>query len=244
MFNKILCVGFGENINIITHLPNTNEFIFMDTLPRGEKYKHKKFIYSNYKERFVNNLLNQFSNCGFYLDYSSCTNKLYYKNIMSWKQRIYAFIKGIPNNINPTLLVFSNDRTKQVIKYYISTNINHNITANLFRDINTCDGIVISDHDPDIKILNYLETPMNFIGYTHIDYSNPKYKHSEDSILKYIHDHEPNIHFIFDKYYLIDNKTGYIEYVGKKFVDFYDKVKINTSERIIDDETFYEVFDY
>ena len=75
-----------------------------------------------YKEKFIYNLVTYCGDCGFTLDSVSTTDKNYYKKIMTCNQRIYYLFNKFPKYINPTLLAFTNQKTGQTIKYYISTN--------------------------------------------------------------------------------------------------------------------------
>ena len=66
--NKILYIGAGCHIEPISHLINTNEFVFIDTQPRNEfDYVYTKFNNSLYKNNFINQLTTECSYYGFCL---------------------------------------------------------------------------------------------------------------------------------------------------------------------------------
>ena len=66
--NKILYIGAGCHIEPISHLINTNEFVFIDTQPRNEfYYVYTKFNNSLYKNNFINQLTTECSYYGFCL---------------------------------------------------------------------------------------------------------------------------------------------------------------------------------
>lgn len=74
--------------------------------------------------------------------------------------------KGITEHINPTLLLFKNNITNRFIKYYISTNIEYNMTNELANDIGNCDGLVLSGYLPNKKVLDYFIKPKILIAYS------------------------------------------------------------------------------
>ena len=107
---------------------------------------------------------------GFELESKTIIDKKYYKKIMSKKWCYISFFKKIPKHINPTMLVFINQKTQQKIIYYISTNLNLNIDANLRYDISSSDAIIVTEYFPEIDILDYFGTLKLFIGYSNINY--------------------------------------------------------------------------
>ena len=51
---------------------------------------------------------------------------------------------------NPTLIIFENKETKQIIKYYISTNIKYNMNELLKKDISESTGLIVQGYIPII----------------------------------------------------------------------------------------------
>jgi hypothetical protein len=170
--NKLLYVGAGDHIEPVKHFILTKEFIFIDTLPRNEFDSYLPNLNMEcYKEKFIYNLVTYCGDCGFMLESVSTIDKNYYKKIMSCKQRIYYLFHKFPKYINPTLLVFTNQKTGQKIKYYISTNIKYNMNKSLQKDIETSDGLIVSGFQPEIELLKYFKQPKSFFGYTESCYT-------------------------------------------------------------------------
>lgn len=214
MFNKILYVGAGCHIEPVRHFPNTKLFIFIDSQPRNEydnihpKY-HKKF----YKKGFCHKLEKECAKYGFTFDHFSRIDSKYSKKIISWKQYIF---ESIPRDINPTLLVFFNKRTKQTIRYYISTNIRRNLNIRLYTEIKYCDALIVSGYYPEVEILDIFDKPKVFIGYTNTFYNiNPKIhiynKHYDNNVIYYLQCNPNKVYEYFDKFYVINKETGYIK---------------------------------
>jgi hypothetical protein len=221
--NKILYIGAGHNIEIVKYFSETKEFVFIDTQPRikNEKlYLEPKFNQKEYISDFVNNLLLTCLFNGFELEKKTVLDKKYHKKIMSKKWYHISFFKKIPENINPTMLVFSNKKTQQKIIYYISTNINYNINYNLRYDISSSDAIIVTEYFPDINILDYFESSKIFIGYSNINYQDSSHeKNFKNDIVYFLHNYSCNRQYFFYEFYIVDNNTGIITKC-KDFDDF------------------------
>ena len=100
---------------------------------------------SNIERIFINNY--GFKLCSSYeIDKNYCNSLLNYKKSSS---EIYQYI-------NPTLVIFKNN-TGQIVKYYISTNIEYNINKEIINDIKEEDVLIISGYHPNKLILNYFD---------------------------------------------------------------------------------------
>ena len=219
--NKILYIGAGCHIEPISHLINTNEFVFIDTQPRNEfDSVYPKFDKSLYRTNFINKLTTECSNYGFIMDSVYEIDKKYFKKIVSWKQYFYYVFNKKPKFINPTLIVFKNNKTLKTLKYYVSTNFQLNMNPILKQDIETSDGIIVSGYIPNIDILDYFCKPKIFFGYTDTCYS-PLQRHIMDKsqtqtnnkdrdILYFLTNFLCNTPYFFTEFYMIEKHTGII----------------------------------
>lgn len=225
--NKILYVGAGLHIMPVTHFPQTKQFIFIDSQPRSEfDSTHPKFYNGFYRPHFVNDLVATCQHYGFILDSYTILDKKYYKNIISNKWYYSSWFYKIPTDINPTVLVFTNKRTKQTIRYYISTNIRFNMNNILENDIATSDGIIVSGYFPEIEILQYFIRPKVFFGYTNTCYniSSSFSSDNENTIIYFLHKCICNRQYYFIEFYMVYDDSGVI-IKCEDFNSFLDNIK-------------------
>lgn len=209
--NKILYIGAGYHIEPVTHFPQTKTFIFVDSQPRSDVDTfHPKFSTKYYKPYFVNDIIAICQHYGFILETYSILDKTYYKQIINKKWYYTSWIYKIPTDINPTMLVFLNNKTQQTLIYYISTNIKFNINDTLAKDISTCDGIIVSDYFPETKILKYFVKPKIFFGYTDTSYFINYDSNKENTILYFLHNCSFNIPYYFIDFFMVHNDSGVI----------------------------------
>lgn len=222
VINKILYIGTWNHIQPVRDFPLVKEFIFIDTQPRSE-FDDKSFYQGFYKQNFYDDLIHKCICFGFHLKSKEVLDSTYYKSIFTLWQRIYYSLWNVlPHHINPTLLTFFNERTRQTIKYYISTNIEYNMTVSLQQDIEEADALVVSGYHPNIKLLEYFTKPKIFIGYSNTCYDLNKDKEEEDnSIISVLHQTEKSEYFY--KYITVSCKTGQM----KDCTDIFDlKIKV------------------
>jgi hypothetical protein len=211
--NKILYVGAGCHIEPVTHFPQTKLFVFVDSQPRSEFDSfHPKFHKQFYRPHFINDLVSTCQNYGFFLDSYTILDKKYYKKIINRQWYYTSWIYKIPNDINPTMLVFVNNKTQQKLMYYISTNIKCNTNKHLLNDIGTCDGIIVSGYFPETEILRYFIKPKVFFGYTNTSYyiENDASKEEKNNILYFLHNCVCNTQYYFKEFYMVCNDSGVI----------------------------------
>ena len=216
--NKILYLGTWYHIQPVRDFPQTKEFIFIDTQPRSE-FDNKSYYHGFYRQNFYDDLIHKCICFGFKLKLVDILDRNYYKSIFSIKQQLYYSLYSIlPNHINPTMLEFYNENTKQTIKYYISTNIQYTMTPSLQKDIEEADALVVSGYHPNIKLLKYFTVPKIFIGYSNTCYDIDKDKTSveNDTIISLLNQSYQSEYF--NKYLAISYKTGQI----KQCTDFFD----------------------
>ena len=216
--NKILYIGTGNHIEPVRDFPLVKEFIFIDTQPRSE-FDNISFYQKFYRQNFYDNLVHKCNCFGFRLKSEEVLDSSYYKSTFTLWQRIYYSLWDVlPHHINPTLLTFFNERTSQTIKYYISTNIEYNMTISLQQDIEEADALIVSRYHPNIKLLEYFTKPKIFIGY-----SNTYYDANADedtNIITVLHQKEKTEYFY--NFLAVSCKTGQI----KVCVDIFDlKIK-------------------
>lgn len=227
--NKILYIGAGHNIEPVKHFSQTKEFIFVDSQPRIKNenlHLETKFNKEKYVSDFVNNLLLTCVFNGFELVSTKVLDKKYNTKIISKKNRFISWFKKGPENINPTMLVFTNKNTQQKIIYYISTNINLNINPKLRYDIASSNAIIVSDYFSEINILEYFNNTKIFIGYSNINYKDRINNIPvQTDILFFLHNYHCNRLYFFSEFYMVHFETGIIS----KYEDF-DKFLHNNSK--------------
>ena len=194
--HKILYIGVWHHIKPVIHFPNVKEFIFIDTQPRSEWDQHV-FEPVFYRDNFYQELINKCAKYNFILQDTFEFDKSYHQKIMTEEQKKEF---NIPEFINPTLLTFINHETRQVIKYYISTNIIYNMTDQLSIDIAESDAMIISGYFPNIKVFDYFDKPKVFIGYD-MTYYGFNEDPDDDDIINYLYNNL-DIKY-FSDYYLI-----------------------------------------
>jgi hypothetical protein len=190
---KILYIGSGCHLDIVSHFPNVSEFILIDTQPRSE-HDSIEFNPDFYRHLFVNSLLS-----------AGIKHNIILTNICELDDKYYHLEHKMPF-LNPTLLTFTNTKTTQTIKYYISTNIRYNMNEILINDIQQSDALIVSGHYPDIILYDYLDKkkPIQFIGYSKTCFSLD-IDEMKDTIYYKLHNNS-----YFDKYYLVDYDSGEI----------------------------------
>ena len=201
--NKLLYIGTGLHINPVKTFTYTNEFVFIDTLPRSEwDYKYNETYDETYNEKyyrknFYSNLLIKMNNYGFELFLSYQIDNKYSKQFSSIT---YQYI-------NPTLLIFKNNNTRQIIKYYISTNIEYNMNKQIKNDIKETDGLIICGYHPNKVILNYFDKPKKFYGYFNTSYKIYEKNMNEEeknNIINFINTNTyEKISKYFNKFFLV-----------------------------------------
>jgi hypothetical protein len=208
--NKILYVGAGCHIQPVNHFYDTKQFIFIDTQPRNEfDSYHPKYSEGLYRPNFLTNLLTVFENNGFLLESYKVVDSNYHKKIISKTWYYSSWFFKVPYDVNPTLLVFFNKTTLQQIKYYISTNIKFNMNTYLLNDIKTCDGLIVSGYFPEFELLQYLDIPMVFFGYTGTSYYMDPQSY-ENNLLYFLHNFICNRQYFFTEFYVVYNDSGVI----------------------------------
>jgi len=228
--DKILYIGAGLHLVSIQHFPDTHEFVFVDTLPRNDFNDVDKYNSDMYNFTFINKLNDTFVANGFECISNITLNSHYYRRIMKISTAlIYTFSRD-PRYINPTLLVYTNKKTNQIVKYYISTNFRVNMCEQLSNDIITSDALIVSRFSPDMDLLNYFSnsSPKIFIGYsdTCYDYSHTIGMECINTILyKLFKKHNETLNK-FAKYYFINKKNGKIEFIKDTYSKFLEAVDI------------------
>jgi hypothetical protein len=240
--NKILYIGAGLNIQYVQHFPDTKNFVFIDSLPRSKSETlNPKFNPENYKCNFINDLFIICNHYGFQIDSFTNLDKKYHKKIISKFWYYTSWIYKIPIDINPIRLVFFNKKTNQKISYYISTNILHNMNKILQHEINTCDGILVSEYYPENEILRYFVKPMIFFGYTNtsyqIDFSYPTKEN--DNIIYFLYNCICNTKYYFSDFYMVQSEDGLIVKCNdfNHFLTNVDNYNNNIRQLIDDDNT-------
>ena len=231
IINKILYIGSGLHLDPIQHFPHTHEFVFVDTQPRNDIDDIKTlYNYDMYNIKFMNKLNDAFVANGFECISNITLNSHYYRRIMKISMAlVYTFSRN-PRYINPTLLVYTNKKTNQVVKYYISTNFRVNMCEQLHNDIITSDALIVNGFSPDMDLLNYFSnsSPKILIGYsdTRYGYSSTRDMIFINTILYKLYKKHNEALNKFAKYYFINKTNGKIEFIKDTYTKFLEAVEI------------------
>ena len=201
---KILYFGASLNIQIVKDFPNVKDFVLIDNQPRSKSDRYY-FSDRDYNDKFIDNLMSVTKDNGFDLVEIFILDESYHTKILNIKKMIYYSFFTLPPNLDPELYMFYNKDTDQIIKYYISTNIDYNMNPILFNDIKSCNTLIINEYFPSIKLFEYFDKMEILIGYIKTFFSS-----NDDYINK--------ISSKFNKYYLFnDDNNLFIE--CKNFMD-------------------------
>jgi hypothetical protein len=203
MLKKVLYIGAGLHMTPLTQIDDVDEFVFVDTLPRSEFDRWSRgFRECYYRDSFVDDLIGKCRELGFHPVDGEELDRGYFKRIMNWYQR-WIWLNKVKQTfpfICPTLITFHNKETNQVLKYYVSTNMRTNMCARLNDDLQSCDGIIISGHHPDIKLLDHVSLPLKTLyGYSSTVFICRE-EEDEKTIIEWF-DKNPNA---IQEYYLCD----------------------------------------
>lgn len=206
LFKKLLYIGAGCHIDPVQHFSKTQEFIFIDTLPRSE-WDQKGFYEELYRRSFMDDLIYTCSQYGFRLEFCYELDRKYKYRLFSITQYLYYLCCKVPSYVNPTLLTFKNEKTGQLLKYYISTNIKYNMNSFLAKDIRDADGFIMCGYDPESLLLQYFNKPKAFIGYSDTSYAPDL--NGRETVVNYLNIAERSLYVnYFDKFYFISNYSG------------------------------------
>jgi hypothetical protein len=164
LFNKILYIGTGLHTEVIDHFKNTNNFVFVDSQPRtefGYDYYYRPF----YRSNFILPLFEKLKSQNFFNFQTNNT-----ADIITFSNHYEEINKPY---LDSSCLFFydkcgKNLRSERNLKYFISTAIPNNLYDNTFlhNEIKSCNTVLVSGHHPHFKIVDYLATPLHFIGYS------------------------------------------------------------------------------
>ena len=211
-YNKIIYIGAGLHLEPLKHFNSTNEFIFVDTLPRSE-FDTCNFNEGFYHKNFHLELIKKAKEYDFKLEKVEELEPKYYVNILSLTQRIkwVGIIKETFPNICPKLITFYNYNTEQKLKYYISTNILYNICVDLKNDIRTSTGLIISGYHPHKKILNYIIKPINLYCYDKTAYKLEDNQVDDlNNLIYWMFKNLTMVKKYFSNIYMVDEENGFI----------------------------------
>ncbi len=220
MINSLLYIGSGLHIEIFKDFPYVKKFVLVDTLPRSPYDLQNTFCNRLYKKNFVGDLISLLSKNNFTLTSITKLDEKYHEQIFSTKQKIYYEMSEhkIPEFINPTLLIFNNIKSNQMIKYYISTNFQLNLDEELFLDIKEVDGIIVCAHHPNKQLLDLLDRPIKFYGYSSTSFSyNPENLYLKNTIVEWIYENPVHAVKYFNEFYSVDKKNSNIYQVKNIF---------------------------
>ena len=203
---EILYAGAGLHFDILNHFTDCMHFVLLDSKPCND-YGFDYHYESACNSEFVSNMHNLLRNYGFTLQD---------KTILT---RNYARMGK--DNLEAARMLFkdeaetSHQKQQRILNYYISTCLPAHLSIpTLQKDIQRCNTLLISGHFPDARILDYLEKPFTFIGYSDTWYPEPEFLELENTTPD---DDNNIINLIVNtnlakEYILVDNATGKKEY--------------------------------
>jgi len=212
MLKKILYFGTGTHLDPITHFPETQEFVFGDSLPRSA---HGFNYYSrpHYGKYFLQQLEQKIKEMNLFLGV---------KKVLS---NNFEEI-NVPNLESECLFITNkNEKNLKYIKYYTSTSLPFDLYDNqdLQSDIETCDTLLICGYQPHRKIIAYIKKPFNLIGYSSTFFPKnieESVKENENDVIGWIINNPHSI----KSYIAVNRETGE-KYFYTNYQDFYDKLE-------------------
>ncbi len=206
MIASLLYIGAGTDVQVVKYFPQVEKFVFIDTQPRSEFDSVNSYEHLFYRKRFCPELISNLETNGFILKKVTTLNNYYYKSIFNFKQMIYfKFIKfRLPEYINPTVLLFQNHHTNQIIKYYVSTNILTNMCKELEKDIRESDGLIVSGYHPNDILFQYMDIPKKFFGSTTTYFGHDRDDGESNTIIEKLYTNPQYFSKYFSEYHLID----------------------------------------
>jgi hypothetical protein len=209
--DKILYVGAGLHISPVEDFSSVSEFVFVDTQPRSE-YDRTQFYPENYRKDFVKLLKIECLKYGMRFVKKTRLDGGYKRQILSFSQKI-RYLWSPPKFINPYILWFYNEDTGQTLKYYVSTNIEYNMCAELKRDVEESKALIVSRYSPKTKLLDYFGNVKIFIGYSDscmtVDLCDVLYDKNRSHILYMLNTSQELVRSqFFYKYFLVVSNRG------------------------------------
>jgi len=212
---QVLYMGPWFDTEYLKYFNKDTTFILIDTQPRSQwDYTLNDLCminqYSIDKDEYIKNLLIRYNEHKFIpIRYYHFMEGYTISTIKENKRTEYLKTKHT-NFIDPTLIVFEHIETKQIIKYYLSTNIKYNMISELQQDIYDCDTLYVKGYYPTKIMLDYISNNMTYFyggnnSCFYIDYDDP------DQLETIIYELSITNKKYFNKYYLITNKETYIE---------------------------------
>jgi hypothetical protein len=171
----LVYIGAWSDFSVVRVFPSTQKFIFVDTQPRNEfddDYPIKESLYE--RPYFLQQIFDAAEIEGFEL-ISKKVLKVYSKNKLK----------------NPTLYNFKSNN--QEIDYYVSSNFRKDNLPTLNKEINKCDGIIISGYYPHYDLLKLMKSNINIYlmsgtYYSKIDFNETG--ETENNIINFLYDNE------------------------------------------------------
>lgn len=198
--NKILYIGANDHIQPVRDFSEAKEFIYIDSQPLikdGTYDFHDKFMY----------------------------RLLFMLDIYNFKKVEERIIDTLDSSyeleyFNPTLLIFQNDSTNQILKYYVSCKFPFEFSNQdeIIKDIQECDALLICGFSPHPQIFDYLKNMTIFIGYSST-YFGESDRNTIINALHYMEDDEIEKyfkHFYFVKHLFDDNNRLHWNYYKNK----------------------------
>ena len=178
---KALYIGAGCHLRTTFDLKSSiKEFVFVDAQPRTEfsswpEERTETYYEGFYRPNFVPDLMKKAGKYGFHLIDKIVLDSGYWWSILNVKQKMYytMFPSEIPQDVNPSLLIFMNPTTNQTLKYYISVAFPHRryvendriFHPSLVRDMRECNFWIMCGHIPHHYLVDFVKKPFQLLAY-------------------------------------------------------------------------------
>lgn len=209
----------NKNINILNdnYVCKERTYICVDSLPRTIHQTTRTINYKEYVSEFTDELIKICEERGFELKEALELDNTFVSNISILKYLYYSCVGyKAPRYINPELWIFTNHRTNETIRYYISTNIEINQHELLVRDIRNSNILYVNTYLPSSILFELFNRKPRKIVTTHTTCLQIN-KTNQNSILKVLNH---NINFFYRYILVLGDKNK----IYNDFNDFKDKL--------------------
>jgi hypothetical protein len=180
----LLYIGAWSDFSVVKFFPTTKKFIFVDTQPRNEfddDYPVEESLFE--RPYFLEQIFEAAEIEGFEL-ISKKILKVYSTNKLK----------------NPTLYNFKSNN--QEINYYVSSNFRKDNLLELNKEINKCNGIIVSGYFPHSDLFKMFDNNINIYLMSGTYYSRINFNETgedENNIINYLYYNEnlTNKHNLF-----------------------------------------------
>ena len=209
---SVLCITTSANLisDIEEKFNDAKNLLFLNDI-ESLKNETKPYDTNSYKTNFVEDLMTKCACFGYELISDYIIDPEHVNTVLNRSQRKKWCVEY--PHINPHMFKFENKYTKQILKYYISTNFMYTMNKELRTDICDADGLILSGYFPHKALLHYFPQPKTIIGFTETVYPVGELSHylEEDNIMpSLINDTNTDAPYWANNYFLMSIHTNHI----------------------------------